>query len=158
MFQKIVSLLFVLCILASADVIKQEYAIEAPVVRDGIAYIKSGRAAMYAFGPQVAVRPANILLPLGQQAKDIKIEYGNLIAVEGNYNLTPYLPAYAQKGNKTALRRGMQQQINAIYQKDELFPGTQRAEQKPYTGFLCGASICTRVLTPVQYNPVREKL
>ena len=69
MFQKILSFLFILFLLASADVIKLEYQIkEAPKVdHDGIVYIEKGRSALYAYGPQVAVRTVYALLPLGQK-------------------------------------------------------------------------------------------
>lgn len=160
MFQKILSLLFILVLLVSADVVKQEYAFKAPVVMDQIAYLEGGRSAQYAFGPRVAVFPAKVLLPLGQQAKAVNIEYGNLIEVQGAVYLKPYIPAFQRKDQKTIIRQDASRQVNAIYQKDELFPGTQRirTRQKPVTQFLCGAPISVNVITPVQYNPAREKL
>lgn len=159
MLQKIQSILFILFLLVSADVIKWEYQIkEAPVVRKGIVYIEGGRSAMYAYGPQVAVRTAHILLPLGQKAKSVDIVYGNLKAVKGNVVLKPYIPAFAKSGNRTALRREAQQLVDVIYQKDELFPGIKRSVEMPYTGYLCGASIGIVKTTPVQYNPAREEL
>ena len=136
MFQKILSLLFILTLLVSADVVKQEYTFAKPFVKDGFAYLEGGRPGDYAFGPQVAVRASKVMLPVGKEAKTVKIEYGNLIEVEGNCYIEPYLPTYAQKDkkpiNKTAMRREMQHLINAIYQKDELFPGIKstRADER----------------------------
>ena len=160
MLQKIISLLFILTLLVSADVVTQEYAFTKPFVKDGIAYCNGCRASMDAFGPQVAVYGSKVMLPLGQQAKTITIQYGNLIEVAENYHLEPYLPAYSKKGDKKAVRRDMQHLINAIYQKDELFPGIKntRANDRITTQFLGGVPIAVKVLTPVQYNPVREKL
>lgn len=124
--RKALSLLCIFTLCVCAAVIKQEYRFEAPVIRDGIAHLRGGRPSVYAFGPQVAVYPSKLLLPIGQQAKAVKVEYGNLIEMEGNYYLQPYLPTYTQKGlivSKSKMREEMRPMVDAIYQKDELYPG-----------------------------------
>ncbi len=161
MFQKIFTLLIVSVLLVSADIVKQEYSFDAPVVANDVTYLKGCRASTYAFGPKVSVLPSKVLLRVGQQARSVRVEYGNLIEVPGEHYIAPYLPGYSDKSNRRSVRQDMQQYVNNIYDEDVLWPGTAsvtRSQDDVVTQFLCGAGICVTMAFPVQYNPVRGKL
>ncbi|MBN2035942.1 MAG: hypothetical protein JW768_04300 [Chitinispirillaceae bacterium] len=165
MFQKAVTLFLCAALLAAAEVVKQEYLFDAPVVKDGIAYCDGCRQSTYAFEPSVAVRPSYIALPIGTKAKSITIEYGDFIELPGTWYLQPVLLDYSRKSNPYDGASADQPEATAVYSQDRYFPGINTAGQvKTYAGtaavtqYLCGTPICVTVLTPVQYNPVQGTL
>jgi len=141
------------CLVFSASVV-QKYTFNAPVLRNGVAYVDGCRTSIIPFEPCLPSKPISLLLPSGEEAVSFDVEYTNPIECEGTCYVTPFRPGGIISN---PLPVEYYTRASTVYSTDEYYPAEIKSPHF-YTHYRYGHSIFIASIRPVQYNPVTGKI
>ena len=152
---------FILFMLASAlfvqaQTIEQTYHFTKPTVKTVGKYHQIGFHGCLPNGivgePSLPWQSVSLMLPQGQEAVSINIEFADFEKIEGNYNLMP-----AQQPRPVSCEKEIPFAKNeSIYRSENVYP--TRSYNKVTTQYLNGVAFAFSGFTPVQYVPATGKV
>ena len=152
---------FILFMLAStlfvqAQTIEQTYHFTKPTVKTVGEYHQIGFHGCLPNGivgePSLPWQSVSLMLPQGQEAVSISIEFADFEEIEGNYNLMP-----AQQPRPVSSEKEIPFAKNeSIYRSENVYP--TRSYNKVTTQYLNGVAFAFSGFTPVQYVPATGKV
>lgn len=146
--------LFIIPFVLFAGEIRKDYFFSTPVMQNGAVLMEGCRSARWPFEPSVAVKPAKILLPRGQEAVSFSVTYDEPVSLQGNFTVQPFIP-----GGRISVEppKEYYKQRSTVYEKNEFYPSQVRS-QNFYTQYKHGHAVFVGILYPVQYNPVSKEV
>ena len=149
MLKKLLVLVLIPAVLFASE-INKDYAFTKPVISKGVAIIQGCRLSKEAFAPLVSVKPVKLLVAKGEIPVSFDVEYGDPIALSGNYYLKP-----VTQGGRISIGppKDYLQRSSPVYDRDEFYPRSVKSENF-YTLKKNGHHIFVTVVHPIQYNPV----
>lgn len=149
-------LLFMVTVFSQAQTIEQIYHFDQPkvITRDGYQQLSlEGCLPNGVVGePTLPWQSISLMLPQGQEAVAINVEYYDIVELEGNYMLYPYQKPRPYSYDKTI----------PFAKKESLYRSTAAYPEKSFstvsTQYLNGVGFAFGVFTPVQYIPATGKV
>ena len=143
-------------IFVQAQTIEQTYHFSQPVVseRDGYQQIsfKGCLPNGYVGEPTLPWQSVSLILPQGQEAASISMEFSDFMELEGNFNLFP-----SQQPRPVSDEREIPFAKNEmVYRSESIYP--TRSYNGVNTQYLNGVAMAFSGFTPVQYVPALGKV
>jgi len=141
----------------SAAVIQKEFTFSEPTIKKIDNYDRisiEGLSYNYKPGhPELPIMPVQIIIPAGEEAVNVEVNYNVAEILSGTYNVYPRQKPYPISYEGEVL---FIEPANEIYSKNVLFPTKLVSEVT--TQYLRGHSIALLDISPIQYNPVTQEL
>lgn len=140
----------------SAGKVEHTYHFNSPVISESGLYhtVRFENTLLSALPGQPAMpyKAINLLLPPGQKALGIEIEYSDEVILEGEYLLYPQQNVQpVSKGNS-----GIFIKDEKVYSQTSIYPA--HANGQLITSFVQGRSMAQSTFTPLRYHPSEGKL
>ena len=151
-----VLILLAFSIFAQAQTIEQTYHFGQPTISERDGYQQIGFQGCLPYGtvgePTLPWQSVSLILPQGQEAVGITVEYADFLELEGNFNLYPYQqprPYSIEKEIPFAKNEG-------LYRSEASYPTTSYGHVS--TQYLNGVSLAFAGFTPIRYVPATGKV
>jgi len=142
-------LLFVIMTCLSLSAYDWTYEFAKPQITDGRVYLENCEMNYKACDPAIAVKPVRLLLPYGQTAKSISIEYSQPQTVPGIFEIKPV----SVSGRLSVMPENNLPKRSSVYQQNSFYPQIQKNPEFRMQ-YKNGHPILISMINPVQYNPV----
>ena len=136
---------------AQAQTIQQTYHFGQPTVSERDGYQQIGFKGCLPQGivgePTLPWQSVSLILPQGQEAVAINVEFSDFVTLEGQYNLYPYQQprTYSEDKNLPFAKN------ENLYRSESAYP--TRSHGKVSTQYLNGVSVAFAGFTPLRYVP-----
>ena len=136
---------------AQAQTIQQTYHFGQPTVSERDGYQQIGFKGCLPQGivgePTLPWQSVSLILPQGQEAVAINVEFSDFVTLEGQYNLYPYQQprTYSEDKNLPFAKN------ENLYRSESAYPA--RSHGKVSTQYLNGVSVAFAGFTPLRYVP-----
>ncbi|MBQ8957262.1 MAG: T9SS type A sorting domain-containing protein [Bacteroidales bacterium] len=149
-------ILMVAARIAQAQTIEQTYHFIQPVVSERDGYQQIGFQGCLPNGtvgePTLPWQSVSLILPQGQEAVAISVEFSDFVELEGTFNLYP-----AQQPRPVSSERAIPFAKNeSLYRSENAYP--TRSYGQVSTQYLNGVAFAFSGFTPVQYVPATGKV
>ena len=149
-------LLFVATLFAQAQTIEQTYHFSQPIVSTQGEYQQIGFQDCLPNGiigePTLPWQSVSLMLPQGDEAVSIQVEFFDFVEMEGNFNLYP-----AQKPRPISSDEVIPFAKNeSLYRSNEVYPSRNYSDVQ--TQYLNGVAFAFSGFTPLQYVPATGKV
>lgn len=155
MVKNILFLLLIFAILVQGKTITQKYSIDVPQIRNGRVFVPGCHLRYEHFTPSVVEQPVVLLLPKGQEAISLKVEYDGMTVLDGAYELKPIQPG-VRPGSQVPTG-GFSEMRSSVYAMNQFFPPQKRSNWFN-TQVKNGHTIVFSSVNPVQYNPITGEI
>ena len=156
--KKLSLILFLLAstLFVQAQAIEQVYHFTQPTIKTVGEYHQIGFHGCLPNGivgePSLPWQSVSLMLPQGQEAVSINIEFADFVEIDGSYNLMP-----AQQPRPVSCEKVVPFAKNeSIYRSENVYP--TRSYNKATTQYLNGVAFAFSAFTPVQYVPATGKV
>ncbi len=156
--KKLSLILFLLAstLFVQAQAIEQVYHFTQPTIKTVGEYHQIGFHGCLPNGivgePSLPWQSVSLMLPQGQEAVSINIEFADFVEIDGFYNLMP-----AQQPRPVSSEKEIPFAKNeSIYRSENVYP--TRSYNKATTQYLNGVAFAFSAFTPVQYVPATGKV
>ena len=148
--------LLAVALFAQAQTIQQTYHFSQPIVSEHDGYHQIGLKGCLPLGqigePMLPWQSVSLMLPQGQEATSINVEYFDFVELEGSYNLYPY-----QRPRPVSNEKEIPFAKNeVIYRSGNVYP--TQGFSSVSTHYLNGVAFAFSGFTPVQYYPATGKV
>ena len=149
-------LLMMVCLFASAQTIEQTYHFGQPTVSERDGYQQIGFKGCLPNGivgePTLPWQNVSLMLPQGQEATAINVEFADFVELEGNFNLYPYQEprAYSDENEYPFAKN------ESLYRAENTYPTI--GYSKVSTQYLNGVALAFSGFTPLRYVPATGKV
>ena len=149
-------LLMMVCLFASAQTIEQTYHFGQPTISERDGYQQIGFKGCLPNGivgePTLPWQNVSLMLPQGQEATAINVEFADFVELEGNFNLYPYQEprAYSDEKEYPFTKN------ESLYRAENTYP--TRGYSKVSTQYLNGVALAFSGFTPLRYVPATGKV
>ncbi len=136
---------------AQAQTIQQTYHFGQPTVSERDSYQQIGFKGCLPQGivgePTLPWQSVSLILPQGQEAVAINVDFSDFVTLEGSYNLYPYQQprTYSEDKNIPFAKN------ENLYRSESAYP--TRSHGKVSTQYLNGVSVAFAGFTPLRYVP-----
>ena len=141
---------------AQAQTIQQTYHFGQPTVSERDGYQQIGLQGCLPYGtvgePTLPWQSVSLILPQGQEAVSINMEFADFVELEGSFNLYPYQqprPISSEKEIPFAKKE-------SLYRSETAYPATGHGRVN--TQYLNGVAVAISGFTPLRYVPVTGKV
>jgi hypothetical protein len=149
-------LLMMVCLFASAQTIEQTYHFSQPTVSERDGYQQIGFKGCLPNGivgePTLPWQNVSLMLPQGQEATAINVEFADFVELEGSFNLYPYQEPRAYSDEK----KYPFTKNESLYRAENTYP--TRGYSKVSTQYLNGVALAFSGFTPLRYVPATGKV
>ena len=152
----LILIMLAVAIMAQAQTIEQVYHFSQPTVSERDGYQQIGFQGCLPYGtvgePTLPWQSVSLILPQGQEAAGINVEYADFVELEGSFNLYPYQqprPYSIEKEIPFAKNEG-------LYRSETAYPTTGYGRVN--TQYLNGVSVAFSGFTPLRYVPATGKV
>ena len=141
---------------AQAQTIQQTYHFGQPTVSERDGYQQIGLQGCLPYGtvgePTLPWQSVSLILPQGQEAVSINMEFADFVELEGTFNLYPYQqprPVSSEKEIPFAKKE-------SLYRSEKAYPTTGYGRVN--TQYLNGVAVAISGFTPLRYVPATGKV
>ena len=141
---------------AQAQTIQQTYHFGQPTVSERDGYQQIGLQGCLPYGsvgePTLPWQSVSLILPQGQEAVSINVEFADFVELEGSFNLYPYQqprPISSEKEIPFAKKE-------SLYRSETAYPTTGYGRVN--TQYLNGVAVAISGFTPLRYVPATGKV
>ena len=141
---------------AQAQTIQQTYHFGQPTVSERDGYQQIGLQGCLPYGsvgePTLPWQSVSLILPQGQEAVSINMEFADFVELEGSFNLYPYQqprPISSEKEIPFAKKE-------SLYRSEKAYPTTGYGRVN--TQYLNGVAVAISGFTPLRYVPATGKV
>ena len=149
-------LLMMVSLFASAQTIEQTYHFGQPTVSERDGYQQIGFKGCLPNGivgePTLPWQNVSLMLPQGQEATAINVEFADFVELEGSFNLYPYQEPRAYSSEKEIPFA----KSDNLYRSENAYP--TRGYSKVSTQYLNGVAVAFSGFTPLRYVPATGKV
>ncbi|MBR4561677.1 MAG: T9SS type A sorting domain-containing protein [Bacteroidales bacterium] len=152
----IILVLMVATLFAQAQTIQQTYHFGQPTVSERDGYQQIGLQGCLPYGtvgePTLPWQSVSLILPQGQEAVSINMEFADFVELEGSFNLYPYQqprPISSEKEIPFAKKE-------SLYRSEKSYPTT--CYGRVNTQYLNGVAVAISGFTPLRYVPATGKV
>ena len=152
----LILIMLVFAVMAQAQTIEQVYHFGQPTVSERDGYQQIGLQGCLPYGtvgePTLPWQSVSLILPQGQEAVSINVEFADFVELEGSFNLYPYQqprPYSNEKEIPFAKKEG-------LYRSETTYPTTSYGRVN--TQYLNGVSVAFGSFTPLRYVPATGKV
>ena len=148
--------LLAVALFAQAQTIQQTYHFSQPIVSEHDGYHQIGLKGCLPLGqigePMLPWQSVSLMLPQGQEATSINVEYFDFVELEGSYNLYPY-----QRPRPVSNEKEIPFAKNEVlYRSGNVYP--TQGFSSVSTHYLNGVAFAFSGFTPVKYYPATGKV
>ena len=141
---------------AQAQTIEQIYHYNQPVVSERDGYQQIGLQDCLPYGqvgePTLPWQSVSLMLPQGQEAVSINVEFSDFVELEGAFNLYPYQqPRPVSNEEEIPFAKN-----ETLYRSGDIYP--TRSFSNVNTQYLNGVAFAFSGFTPMQYVPATGKV
>jgi len=141
---------------AQAQTIEQTYHFSQPVVSERDGYQQIGFEGCLPMGmvgePTLPWQSVSLILPQGQEAVSVNVEYCDIVEMDGTFNLYPYQrPRPISNVEEIPFAKN-----EALYRSNDIYP--THSSSTVNTHYLNGVAFAFTGFTPVQYVPATGKV
>ena len=152
----LILIMLVFAVFAQAQTIQQVYHFSQPSVTERDGYQQIGLQGCLPYGtvgePTLPWQSVSLILPQGQEAVSINVEFADFVELDGTFNLYPYQQPRPYSDEKEIPFAKKE----SLYRSETAYPTTGYGRVS--TQYLNGVSVAFSGFTPLRYVPATGKV